>query len=160
MDAVTLEPEPAPSPRIGDAERDDAVSLLQEHLAAGRIDNAEFNDRLNAALEARTMGELSPLFSDLPGRRPGQALEPAAAASTPATSTRSNEAVRRVGGVVVAALWPAAIIACFATGWSYWWIMLIPIFMTGVIARAFGLGGDDRHRDRERNRDRNRELGR
>lgn len=60
-----------PEPRIGDAERDDAANLLQEHLAAGRITHAEFDERITAALAARTQGDLDVLFLDLPGRRPG-----------------------------------------------------------------------------------------
>lgn len=58
--------------RIGDAERDDAVQLLTDHLAAGRLDHDEFDERLGLALTAHTHGELDALFDDLPGRRPGQ----------------------------------------------------------------------------------------
>lgn len=69
--------QPAPPPaetgmRIGGVERDDAISLLQEHLAAGRLDSTEFDDRIGKALSAKTGTELDGLFSDLPGRRPGQ----------------------------------------------------------------------------------------
>lgn len=67
-----------PEFRIGDAERDDAIALLQDHLSAGRLDNEEFDARIGRALQARTNSDLEPLFTDLPGRRPGQSLEPAA----------------------------------------------------------------------------------
>lgn len=65
-----------PEPRIGDAERDDAATLLQDHLAAGRITHAEFDERITAALEARTQADLDALFIDLPGRRPGHGRTP------------------------------------------------------------------------------------
>jgi len=150
MERVTVEPEPTPSPRIGDAERDDAVSLLQEHLTAGRLDNAEFDERLSSALQARTLGQLTPLFADLPGRRPG--LQPVSSdviVPQAPTSAEVAERRKRIGGVVMAALWPAAIITCFAIGWEYWWLMLIPIFFSGVIGQVFGLwSNDEKHQRR------------
>ncbi|GAA1397739.1 DUF1707 domain-containing protein [Luteococcus peritonei] len=60
--------------RIGDAERDQAAELLREHMAAGRLDHAEFDERLGQALSARTQPELDALFTDLPGERPGTGL--------------------------------------------------------------------------------------
>lgn len=59
-----------PDVRIGDAERDEAVRLLREHLVAGRIDYGEFEERMTQALQARRQGEVLALFTDLPGRKP------------------------------------------------------------------------------------------
>lgn len=58
--------------RIGDAERDEAVSLLREHHAAGRLTSVEFDERVGRALQAKVADDLAALFSDLPGRKPGQ----------------------------------------------------------------------------------------
>ena len=66
--------------RIGDAERDEAIVLLREHMSAGRITAEEFDERMSAALTAKTRGELTILFNDLPGRTPGDPY----AAHTPA----------------------------------------------------------------------------
>ncbi|NLE99121.1 MAG: DUF1707 domain-containing protein [Propionibacterium sp.] len=55
-----------PNIRIGDAERDEAISRLRAHHAAGRIDMVEFDDRMASALEARTAGDLLAIFADLP----------------------------------------------------------------------------------------------
>lgn len=63
-----------PDLRIGDDERDDATRLLQEHLAAGRLDAGEFESRMTRALESTHASQLRALFDDLPGRRPGQQL--------------------------------------------------------------------------------------
>jgi cobalamin biosynthesis protein CbiG len=52
--------------RASDADRDHVVSLLQEHHAAGRLTAEEFGERLEAALRARTLGELDELLADLP----------------------------------------------------------------------------------------------
>ena len=58
--------------RIGDAEREDAAQALGEHFATGRLDRAEYDDRLAAAFAARTEGDLLVLFTDLPLPHPGR----------------------------------------------------------------------------------------
>jgi Domain of unknown function (DUF1707) len=52
--------------RIGDAERNAAAAALGEHFAAGRLDRAEFDERVDLALRARTGADLEVLFTDLP----------------------------------------------------------------------------------------------
>lgn len=53
--------------RIGDAERDRAVSVLADHFAAGRLEKAEYEERVAVALGATHQHDLAPLFDDLPG---------------------------------------------------------------------------------------------
>lgn len=71
--------------RIGDAERDEAVGMLREHHATGRLSAEEFDDRMSKALTARTQSELTELFLDLPDPRPGQQYgsEPRPSSATP-----------------------------------------------------------------------------
>jgi hypothetical protein len=57
---------PAKRVRIGDAERDQAVSLLSDHFVAGRLTQAEFEERSEQATRSRYNDELEPLFDDLP----------------------------------------------------------------------------------------------
>ncbi len=52
--------------RVGDAERDSAAAALAEHFAAGRLQPAELDARLEAAYAARTVADLGQLFLDLP----------------------------------------------------------------------------------------------
>lgn len=52
--------------RVGDAERDAAVAALREHMAAGRLTAEEFDERMGAALAARTWADVECLFLDLP----------------------------------------------------------------------------------------------
>ncbi|HEY3562823.1 MAG TPA: DUF1707 domain-containing protein [Kribbella sp.] len=52
--------------RIGDAERDQAVSLLSDHFVAGRLTQVEFEERSEQATRARYADELEPLFDELP----------------------------------------------------------------------------------------------
>lgn len=55
-----------PNIRASDADRDKTVTLLREHLAAGRLTSEEFDERLDAALNAKTLGDLDRLMADLP----------------------------------------------------------------------------------------------
>jgi hypothetical protein len=52
--------------RIGDAERDAAMSALREHFAAGRLTFDELTDRIDGALTAKTQGQIDALMADLP----------------------------------------------------------------------------------------------
>ncbi|ATE57249.1 MULTISPECIES: DUF1707 SHOCT-like domain-containing protein [Actinosynnema] len=56
--------------RVGDAEREDALRVLGEHLSAGRLDVDEYGERTARATAARNRGELLDLFSDLPHPHP------------------------------------------------------------------------------------------
>lgn len=135
--------------RIGDAERDQAVALLQEHLAAGRLDQEEFDERMTKALSARTNADLLPLFDDLPGERPGQQVVPLARADAVAPPSTEDRLGPRIGQAVIGSLWPIAILACFIFGWHLWWLMLIPMFFTPVLFRLFGVH-EEHDRDRRR----------
>lgn len=52
--------------RVGDAERSNALDRLGTLFADGYLDVAEFEERTGQAAVARTRGELSMLFDDLP----------------------------------------------------------------------------------------------
>ena len=62
--------------RIGTQEREDAVRVLGEHFAAGRLPVDEYEKRVTEALESQTRGELRPLFADLPAPYPGFMVPP------------------------------------------------------------------------------------
>jgi hypothetical protein len=52
--------------RVSDADREQAVIVLREHLLAGRLTLEEFSERVEAALRARSGGELARIGEDLP----------------------------------------------------------------------------------------------
>lgn len=52
--------------RIGDREREAALSALGEHYVAGRITKEEYDERSAVVWQARTNSDLVPLFLDLP----------------------------------------------------------------------------------------------
>lgn len=56
--------------RIGDPEREGAMSLLGEHLTAGRLDVHEYDARCAKIAAARVQSDIVPVFSDLPSPRP------------------------------------------------------------------------------------------
>jgi hypothetical protein len=53
--------------RIGDQEREDAVTRLGAHYEAGRLSAEEHTERVGDALQAKTEADLVALFADLPG---------------------------------------------------------------------------------------------
>ncbi|MGW5657675.1 DUF1707 SHOCT-like domain-containing protein [Streptomyces humi] len=56
----------APELRASDADRERVAEILRDALAEGRLDMAEFEERLEATYQARTYGELAPITRDLP----------------------------------------------------------------------------------------------
>lgn len=55
-----------PATRASDRERDAVVQRVQEAFAEGRLDDTEFDERMRAALTARTHGDLDVLLTDMP----------------------------------------------------------------------------------------------
>jgi hypothetical protein len=58
-----------PGVLASDEERESTVTLLREHGATGRLDVAELEQRVGAAYQARTRGDLATLLDDLPRTR-------------------------------------------------------------------------------------------
>ena len=82
------------SPRASNADRDAAVTRLQDAFADGRLDDTEFDERMRAALTAKTHADLDMLLSDLPARSPG--------AAAPAAATRTGRGAGRPGRYAIA----------------------------------------------------------
>src|ERR1035438_3219313 len=60
----------SPGLRVSDADRADVADRLSKHYGDGRLDQAEFNERLDRAMSATTRSDLSGLLADLPGTEP------------------------------------------------------------------------------------------
>src|SRR5215469_9302201 len=52
--------------RVSDAERNAVTERLAAHYSDGRLDQAEFDERVSRAMSAKTRGDLDGLFDDLP----------------------------------------------------------------------------------------------
>lgn len=98
----------------------------------------------------------------------GQGMAVPSSGTTPAPPPPPGQGARsevspttkRIGTVVMALLWPLAIVINFVAGWHLWWLFLIPIFGAGWIAYAFGLGqhpGEERVERHERRQERRRD---
>jgi Domain of unknown function (DUF1707) len=101
---MPADPPSSPALRASDADRDRVIELLRAAVADGRLDQAEFDERLEAALTARTMDALAPLTADLiaaPGSDGALALPLAGTPAEPAaellTIRERHGSVRREG---------------------------------------------------------------
>jgi len=101
---MPAEPPSSPALRASDADRDRVIELLRAAVADGRLDPAEFDERVDAALAARTVDALAPLTADLiaaPGSDGALALPPAGTPAEPAaerlTIKEKHGSVRRDG---------------------------------------------------------------
>ena len=81
--------------RISDADREQVTARLRDHYAAGRLTSEELEERITAALNAKTYGDLRRIMVDLPepapvGANPGPAAAPPGPAgpSTPTAAAR------------------------------------------------------------------------
>ena len=79
--------------RVSDAERNAVAELLGQHYADGRLDQAEFDERVGRTMAAKTRGDLAGLFDDLPETESG------AGAGGP---RRASRAVRSLPGAPAA----------------------------------------------------------
>lgn len=99
--------------RVSDADRERAAARLREHFAEGRLTQEELDERLSAALSAKTTGDLRRVMADLPG------LTPVPAQAWPMVPGRAL-AFRRGPR-----LWPLAVFALIAAlvipgaGWLF-----------------------------------------
>jgi hypothetical protein len=126
-----------PNMRASDADRDRVAALLREHHAQGRLDAEEFNDRLDRALAAATVGELDRLLADLPGidlyRLPDAALTRYPRRPPPGRRGRRSAAWRAAWGV-----WFTVSLVCFViwllTGAGYVWPLWVAAPWGAVLA--------------------------
>jgi hypothetical protein len=89
-----------PESRASDADRDRVLDVLRAAAGDGRLTADEFNERMEAALSSRTLGELAALTADLAGgpARPGEA---ATRAEDTIRIAQRGGSIRRTGRWVV-----------------------------------------------------------
>lgn len=114
--------------RIGDQERDAAVTALGEHYVAGRLTKDEFDERTAVAWKARTNSELAPLFDDLP---PLPAPQPKA---QPKQLTAQPGRPRPGGGVPVLPVLVLVLVVAMASGLDIWPLLLVLVLYFWVKA--------------------------
>lgn len=85
-----------PDLRVSDAERAAVADRLSKHYADGRLDEAEFNERVELAMKAKRQSDFSGLFSDLPD------ADPSGAVSRPLRSHTHHGILLMLAAVLVA----------------------------------------------------------
>lgn len=117
--------------RASDADRDRTVAALREHFAAGRLTAGEFDERLDKAYAAKTLGELDGLMTDLPGtdleplpdmslHRGGESLPPQESSGGPVEARQGRFSLA----------WRAA--------WGSWLAISVFLFAVWVVSGASG----------------------
>jgi hypothetical protein len=115
--------------RVSDAERQAVTDRLAEHFSAGRLDQAEFDERVGRAMSAKTRADLNGLFDDLPETG-------APAATDPATGQLRR---RHRHPILLGALIVFVAIAAAHVVWPLLWIgflVAIVLLATGTFGHA------------------------
>jgi len=129
--------------RVSDADRDCVTAQLRDHFAAGRITPGELDERLSAALNAKTFGDLRRIMADLPGAVPASlGAAPPPLRATPAWAVRRRHPP--FPPLILLALLAALLIP--GTGWllaAFVNVILLFWLMTFVVG-AFAFGRSQR----------------
>lgn len=151
---------PAERMRASDSDRDAAAERLALALSEGRLDLTEYDERLSAAMHAKTVGELARLTEDLPPV-PGSANAPVdlaevGSAHTPAPTWRDRlEPWRGFAGISIILVGIWAVTSVMAGELLYFWPTW-PLGIMLVITAANSLTGSSsprRGRDRSAGED-------
>ncbi len=109
--------------RVSDADRQAVTDRLSQHFADGRLDQAEFDDRVERAMSAKTRGDLTGLFTDLPE------------AGAPAVTGHPRR--RRHHPVLLLVLF---VVLASAAGHLLWWTVVPVFWLAFVVAAVLLLG--------------------
>jgi hypothetical protein len=123
-----------PNVRAGDADRELVADALRRHYADGRLEPAEFHERLDAIYAARTYGELDATIADLPGS--DEAIERAAEAdryrNLPVPPSSTHSAVRHPVRDFDVSAEALGDLAAWAGVSAVSWVVWVLLFITDV----------------------------
>lgn len=146
-----------PEIRVGDAEREEALQALGDHMSAGRIDIDEYGERTARVAASKTRGDLLALFKDLPDPKPtfvppihvrAEPL-PAAAPSLPPMQRSTTPVGARLYAALVPVSWLVAVVLFFGIKTPFVFALPVIIMMVGA-----SVWGEDWSRARREHRDR------
>jgi hypothetical protein len=139
--------------RAADSDRQAVADKLKKAMDEGRLDLAEYDERLQKAYAAKTYGDLEGLLDDLPAspQSPAPAAQPA---PLPMVASRGGQMIKAwLGGfggifVVCTVIWLISSMGSghFGNFWPVW--LLIPMVLGGL--GQLGQGDRRHHRDRRR----------
>lgn len=136
--------------RVSDADRDAATDRLRVAAEEGRLDVDELDERVSAALSARTQADLDGLTADLPTAAPPPPAKPG-------LWQRADVRKPLIGMLTLGSICTLVWVASGAHGyfWPVWVFVGLGIAVISSVGRALN-GGDDHHDGRSRDRDRDR----
>lgn len=119
--------------RTSDADRDRVAARLREHFAEGRLTHEELDERLTAALSAKTYGDLRHVLADLP--EPGPVL--ASDRPSPRPAGPCPVVIRRGPRLLpLALLVLAAALVLPSAGWLFFGVLkvILLVWLAGCVA--------------------------
>lgn len=128
-----------PEFRLSDAEREDALEVLGEHLRTGRLDIDDYAERSARIATAKTHGDLIPLFADLPEPRPGVFAAGRRTSELDEPAGRQPAVWWTSSAVPVAAV--IALVLFFTVARGFWPVFLLPAVVAVLVGAANGGGG-------------------
>jgi hypothetical protein len=129
-----------PDLRVSDHDREQTAAALSAHYAAGRLNDAELDERLNSVYGARTESELGALLADLP-TLPASQLQ-ARAEFTARRQRLQRRMLQESGGGLVPFAVCTGIWAVSGHG-SFWPIWILIAVLVPVLRNAWALYGPD-----------------
>jgi len=116
--------------RVSDAERQEVADRLAEHFASGRLDQAEFDDRIGRAMGAKTRADLGGLFADLP--ETGAPVVPEHARSR----RRGRHPILLLAVVIALIVVGTHVVSWFFVPWLWIGLLVVAVlFLTGNLGR-------------------------
>jgi len=130
-----------PSIRASDADRERVVEMLRRNTAEGRISADEFDERMTAAYNAKTMGALAELTTDLPvdlaehAQRQKELAKKAKPGKPMYRQAREQVSGLASLGVVLTVIW---VISGAGYFWPAWPLGIIGALMVASLIDAWG----------------------
>jgi hypothetical protein len=120
--------------RVSDAERNVVAELLGKHYADGRLDQGEFDERVTRTMSAKTRGDLTGLFDDLPDSDSTAGAGPADDGPAVPYRGRRRHGLLRTLLLVIAVMICAniawhALTSMFFVGPLVWGIVLVAVIL-------------------------------
>ncbi len=113
-----------PDLRVSDAERADVADRLSKHYGDGRLDQSEFNERMERAMSAKTVGDFSGLFSDLP-----DLTEPGDTTPVPATRPQCRSFMSRIILLILIIVAAAVVGHALIHSFFPWVLLALAVFL-------------------------------
>ena len=130
--------------RVSDADRERVTARLREHFAEGRLSSEELDERVSAALSAKTFGDLRSAMTDLPDPAPAVSQVPQ---SAPWAARRGAVAWRgpRILPLAIIVLIAAVVIP--GAGWLFFAFLkvVLLLWLVTCLVGVFAAGRFRRH---------------